>query len=165
MPERTLAIIKPDAVGHGRTGAILAQLEQTGFRVRALRMQLLTHAQAEAFYAVHRERPFYWSLVRFMTSGPCIPLVLERDEAVGALRRVIGATDPAEAEPGTVRALHAESKERNAIHASDSVENAAREVTFFFPEAEFAMWEAQGADDVTEPAGGPLHARSASPAA
>jgi nucleoside-diphosphate kinase len=92
--------------------------------------------QAGAFYAVHRGRPFYASLCAFMTSGPCIPLVLERDDAVPALRQVIGATDPAEAAPGTVRRLYAENKERNAIHASDSEENAAREIGFFFPEAE-----------------------------
>jgi nucleoside-diphosphate kinase len=129
----TLAIIKPDAVGRAMAGKILALLENRGFRVRALRMLRLTEAQAQEFYAVHRERPFYGSLVRFMTSGPAIPIVLQRDDAVSALREAIGATDPAEAEAGTVRALYAESKERNAIHASDSVENAVREIAFFFP--------------------------------
>lgn len=129
----TLAIIKPDAVGRGMAGKILALLENRGFRVRALRMVRLTEAQAREFYAVHRKRPFYDSLVRFMTSGPAMPLVLQRDDAVSALREAIGATDPAEAEAGTVRALYAESKERNAIHASDSVENAVREIAFFFP--------------------------------
>jgi nucleoside-diphosphate kinase len=98
----------------------------------ALRMLRLSTAQAGAFYAVHRERPFYASLVSFMTSGPCIPVLLERDDAVPALRETIGATDPAEAAAGTVRALFAESKERNAIHASDSDENAALEAAFFF---------------------------------
>src|SRR5688500_3447883 len=129
----TLAIIKPDAVGRAMAGKILALLENRGFRVRALRMVRLTQAQAEEFYAVHRERPFYGSLVKFMTSGPAIPIVLHRENAVAALREAIGATDPAEAAPGTVRAMYAESKERNAIHASDSVENAVREIAFFFP--------------------------------
>ena len=135
----TLTIIKPDAVGRGLAGRIIAHLEQSGFRIRAIRMLQLSGAQAGAFYAVHRERPFYASLVRFMTSGACIPILLERagDDAVGSLREVIGATDPAEAAPGTVRALYAESKERNAIHASDSDENAAREAAFFFAEAEY----------------------------
>jgi nucleoside-diphosphate kinase len=134
----TLAIIKPDAVAAGKAGKILAHLEADGFVMRAGRLVRLTRAQAEAFYAVHRERPFYGSLVRFMTSGPCLPLALERDDAVARLREVIGATDPAEAKPGTVRKLYAESKERNAIHASDSAENAAREVAFFFSEGERA---------------------------
>lgn len=134
----TLAIIKPDAVAAGKAGKILAHLEAEGFVVRAARMVKLTTAQAEAFYAVHRERPFYRSLCTFMTSGPCIPMALEKDGAVPALRDAIGATDPKEAAPGTVRALFAESKERNAIHASDSDENARREVGFFFTEAELA---------------------------
>jgi len=132
----TLAIIKPDAVAAGRAGKILAHLEEKGFRIRAIRMLSLSQAQAGEFYAVHRERPFYTSLVAFMTSGPCIPVLLERDNAVAALRETIGATDPAQAAPGTVRALYAESKERNAIHASDSDENAAREAAFFFAEAD-----------------------------
>ena len=130
---RTLAIIKPDAVASGKAGKILAHLEDAGFTVRAARMTHLNEAQAGAFYAVHRERPFYGSLVQFMTSGPIIPMVLEADNAVPKLRETIGATDPAEAAPDTVRALYAESKERNAIHASDSDENAAIEVGFFFP--------------------------------
>ena len=132
----TLAIIKPDAVQAGRAGKILAHLEEDGFAVRAARMVRLAEVEAQAFYEVHRERPFYDSLVRFMTSGPCIPLALERDDAVARLREVIGATDPADADDGTIRALFAESKERNAIHASDSPENAEREVGFFFPGAE-----------------------------
>ncbi|HKI96106.1 MAG TPA: nucleoside-diphosphate kinase [Gemmatimonadales bacterium] len=135
MPQ-TLAIIKPDAVAAGKAGKVLAHLEAAGFVVRAARMVRLSTPQAEAFYAVHRERPFFRSLVGFMTSAPCIPLVLERADAVAELRRVIGATDPAEAAEGTVRKLYAESKERNAIHASDSDENAAREIAFFFSEAE-----------------------------
>lgn len=134
--EHTLAIVKPDAVGSGRAGSILAHLEEAGFRIRALRMLRLSTAQAQEFYRVHRERPFYGSLVEFMTSGVCIPVLLEREDAVRTLRDVIGATDPAEAADGTVRALYAESKERNAIHASDSAENAAAEARFFFAEAD-----------------------------
>ena len=130
--EFTLAIIKPDAVARGLTGRILAHLEEQGFRIRGLRMLRLTEAQAREFYAVHRERPFYESLVRFMTSGPVVPVLLERENAIAKLREVIGATDPAEAAPGTVRALYADSKERNAIHASDAPETARREVAFFF---------------------------------
>ena len=133
---RTLTIIKPDAFGSGKAGLILALLESSGFRVIASRVMHLTTAQAQEFYAVHRERPFYNSLVTFMTSGKCMPMVLERADAVAELRRVIGATDPAQAEPGTVRKFYAESKERNAIHASDSDDNAARESRFFFSETE-----------------------------
>jgi nucleoside-diphosphate kinase len=134
----TLAIIKPDAVQAGNAGAVLAHLEAQGFKIRSARLVRLSQPQAEAFYAVHRERPFFRSLVTFMTSGPALALALERDNAVAHLREVIGATDPAEAKPGTVRKLYAQSKERNAIHASDSAENAAREVAFFFPESELA---------------------------
>jgi nucleoside-diphosphate kinase len=132
----TLAIIKPDAVGRSLAGKVLAHLENDDFRIRAIRLLRLSEAQAREFYAVHRERPFYDSLVRFMTSGPCIPVLLQRDDAVAQLRRVIGATDPAQADEGTIRKLYAESKERNAIHASDSDENAAREIAFFFSEAD-----------------------------
>ena len=133
---RTLTIVKPDAFGAGKAGKIIALLEERGFRIRASRVLRLTQAQAEAFYAVHRERPFFASLTKFMTSGPCMPILLDRSDAVAYLRETIGATDPAEAAPGTVRALHAESKERNAIHASDSDENAKVEVAFFFSEAD-----------------------------
>lgn len=132
----TLAIIKPDAVAAGNAGKILAHLEGAGFTVRALRMTRLSTAQAGAFYAVHEGRPFYGELVEFMTSGPCIPMILEADGAVPKLRETIGATDPAEAAEGTVRKLFAESKGRNAIHASDSDENAAIETAFFFSTAE-----------------------------
>jgi nucleoside-diphosphate kinase len=138
---RTLAIIKPDALTAGKTGKILAHLEDAGFTIRATRMVKLSKAEAEAFYAVHRERPFFRSLVGFMTSGPSIPMVLERKDAVAHLRNVIGATDPAEAADGTIRKLYAESKERNAIHASDSEENAAREIAFFFAESDLVrLW-------------------------
>ena len=137
----TLGIIKPDAIAGGKTGAILAHLQQAGFVPRAVRLVRLTRAEAGAFYAVHRGRPFYPDLVEFMTSGPCMPVALERENAVAQLRTVIGATDPAEAAPGTIRKLFAESKGKNAIHASDSPENAEREVAFFFPEAELArLW-------------------------
>jgi nucleoside-diphosphate kinase len=132
----TLTIVKPDAFGSNKAGKIIAHLEAQGFRVRAARVLRLTKAQAEEFYGVHRERPFFGSLVSFMTSGPCMPLVLEKADAVAALRKAIGATDPKEAEQGTVRQLFAESKERNAIHASDSDENAERESRFFFAESE-----------------------------
>ena len=132
--ERTLAIIKPDAVGKNLIGKIIAHLEAAGFVVRRMRMTRLTEAEARRFYEVHAERPFYGSLVRFMTSDSCVPMVLERTSAVSALRETIGATDPAKAAEDTIRRLYAESVERNAIHASDSVENAAREVEFFFPE-------------------------------
>jgi len=128
----TLAIIKPDAVARSKAGKILAHLEQEGFILREARLTHLSEEQARAFYEVHKDRPFYEALVAFMTSAPCMPMALERDDAVAYLREVIGATDPAEAAEGTVRNLHAESKERNAIHASDSDENASREVAFFF---------------------------------
>lgn len=128
----TLAIIKPDAVGAGKAGKILAHLEGTGFTVQALRLATLNSAQAKAFYAIHEGRPFYDELVDFMTSGPVIPMVLEADNAVERLREAIGMTDPAEAAEGTVRKLYAESKGRNAIHASDSDKNAAAEIGFFF---------------------------------
>ena len=129
---RTLAIIKPDAVGSGKAGKVLAHLESAGFGVRSLKLVTLSRAQAGAFYAVHEGRPFYEELVEFMTSGPVIPIVLEADDAVAKLRETIGATDPAEAAEGTVRKLFAESKGRNTIHASDSDENAATEIAFFF---------------------------------
>jgi nucleoside-diphosphate kinase len=132
----TLTIIKPDAFNSGKAGKIVAHLEQQGFRVRAARVLQLTDAEAKEFYAVHKERPFYGPLVSFMTSGPSMPMVLEKQGAVTALRTAIGATDPKEAAEGTVRKLYAESKERNAIHASDSDENAAREARFFFSEIE-----------------------------
>ena len=133
---RTLAIIKPDAFARGNAGNIIAHLEQQGFKIKAARVLRLSQAQAEAFYEVHRERPFYKALTAFMTSGACMPLVLQAENAVPTLREAIGATDPKEAKDGTVRKLYAESKERNAIHASDSDENAAREIRFFFSDSE-----------------------------
>jgi nucleoside-diphosphate kinase len=137
----TLGIVKPDAVGRGKTGEIITHLQRAGFLVRAARLVRLTRPEAAAFYEVHRGRPFYNDLVEFMTSGPCLPMALEREDAVNHMRTVIGATDPAEAAPGTIRKLFAESKGKNAIHASDSEENAAREVAFFFTEGELAqLW-------------------------
>jgi nucleoside-diphosphate kinase len=132
----TLTIIKPDAFSSGKAGKIIAHLEAAGFKVRAARVLHMTEKEAGAFYEVHRERPFYKSLVTFMTSGPCMPMVLQKANAVAELRTAIGATDPAEAAAGTVRKLFAESKERNAIHASDSDDNAFREAHFFFSETE-----------------------------
>lgn len=132
MSTLTLAIIKPDAVAARHAGKIIAHLESEGFQIREAQMVRLTKERAESFYEVHRERPFYASLVSFMTSGPALAMALERADAVTHLRKVIGATDPAQAEPGTIRKLYAQSKEKNAIHASDSPENAAREVAFFF---------------------------------
>ncbi|HKV74799.1 MAG TPA: nucleoside-diphosphate kinase [Gemmatimonadales bacterium] len=141
MAELTLGIVKPDAVAGGKAGLIVAHLQQAGFTLRAARLVRLSHAEASAFYAVHKGRPFYDELVKFMTSGPCLPMALERNDAVAFMRTTIGATDPAEAAPGTIRKLYAESKGRNAIHASDSVENGRREVAFFFTEAELAgLW-------------------------
>jgi nucleoside-diphosphate kinase len=132
----TLAIIKPDAFGAGKAGKVIAHLEAQGFKILASRVMHMSQDEAGEFYAVHEERPFYGSLVSFMTSGACMPMVLEKADAVAALRIAIGATDPAQAEAGTVRKLFAESKERNAIHASDSDENATREARFFFAETE-----------------------------
>ena len=129
---RTLAIIKPDAVAAGNAGKIIAHLEGAGFRIVAMKMVHLSREQAGGFYAVHRERPFYGELVEFMTSGPAIPIALEGDDAVAKYRETIGATDPAEAAEGTIRRLYAESKGRNAVHGSDSDENAATEIRFFF---------------------------------
>jgi nucleoside-diphosphate kinase len=136
MTQRTLAICKPDSVSAGRAGAILARLEQEGFRLRGVKRLRLAPEQAREFYAVHRERPFFEGLVTFMTEGPVIVAALERDDAVAHLRKTMGATDSRRAEPGTIRNLHGTDIERNAIHGSDSAENAAREVAFFFSEAE-----------------------------
>ncbi|HTY43031.1 MAG TPA: nucleoside-diphosphate kinase [Thermoanaerobaculia bacterium] len=134
--ERTLTIFKPDSVAAGKAGAILAHLEKEGFRVVGLRRTRLAPEQARAFYAVHRERPFFQGLVAFMTEGPVVVAALERADAVAHLRKTMGATDSKKAEPGTVRQLYGTDIERNAIHGSDSAENAAREIGFFFSEAE-----------------------------
>jgi nucleoside-diphosphate kinase len=140
MPGRlTFAMIKPDAVASGNAGNILAHLERGGFAVRAMRLVQMSRGEAEAFYAVHRGRPFFEELVAFMSSGPAVAMALEADNAVAAWRTAIGATDPAEAAPGTIRKEFAESKGRNAVHGSDSDQNALREVAFFFPERELAV--------------------------
>lgn len=135
----TFAMIKPDAVQAGNTGNILAAVEAAGFSIRAIRQVQLGRAEAEAFYEVHRGRPFYDELVGFMSSAPAVALALEADDAVTAWRTVIGATDPAEAAEGTIRKRFAESKGKNAVHGSDSDENALREIAFFFPERELAL--------------------------
>jgi nucleoside-diphosphate kinase len=130
--DRTLAIIKPDAVAAGNAGRILAIIEENGFRVLAMRSLRLRREQAEAFYAIHREKPFFGNLVSFMTEGPVMVLALEADNAVAKWREVMGATNPANAAEGTIRKRFAASIERNAVHGSDSLENAAIEVAFFF---------------------------------
>ncbi len=135
---RTLTIIKPDAVEAGKVGEILAAIEADGFRVKALRMTRLTRREAEGFYAVHAERPFFDSLIRFISSGPSVLAVLEREDAVSRLRQLMGTTDPGEAEPGTIRARFATNIERNAIHGSDSPVSAAVEIAYFFPAIAFA---------------------------
>ena len=136
MSQTTLAILKPDTVAAGNAGKVLAHLEQQGFTIRALRVLHLTEAQAQAFYEVHKERPFFGSLVSFMTEGPVIPMALERENAVAYLREVMGATDVAKAADGTIRKLFGTSIERNAIHGSDSPENAALELGFFWSTTE-----------------------------
>ena len=130
--QRTLAMIKPDAVERGDAGKILAHYETEGFKVLACKKTTLSRAEAEAFYAVHRERPFFGSLVEFMTSGPIYAVALERDDAITHLRTVMGATNPAEAAEGTIRALYAENIERNSVHGSDAPETAAEELAFHF---------------------------------
>lgn len=130
--ERTLAIIKPDGVENGYAGKILDEILGAGFTLLGIRQVWLTKAEAEAFYAVHRGRSFFDGLIRFMTSGPCIPMALEKENAVLDYRALIGATDPGQAAEGTVRRKYAENKERNAVHGSDSVENGLKEIGFFF---------------------------------
>lgn len=132
--ERTLAILKPDCVRKNLIGEVISRIQKAGFRVCALKMVQLTRREAEIFYAVHRERPFFGELVQFMTSGPCVPIALEKDDGVSAFRALIGATDPAEAEAGTIRAEFADSRGENIVHGSDSVENGRVEVAYFFPE-------------------------------
>ena len=136
MSQRTLTILKPDSVKAGRAGSILGHLEREGFRLLGGKKVHLSAPQARAFYEVHRERPFYGALVSFMTEGPVWVVALERDDAVAHLRKVMGATDSKKAEAGTIRNLYGTDIERNAIHGSDSPENAAREIAFFFAESE-----------------------------
>jgi nucleoside-diphosphate kinase len=132
----TFSIVKPDAVRTGKTGPILAMINEAGFEISALRMVSMTVAQARAFYEVHKERPFYPDLVEFMTSGPVVVMVLKHENAVEEFRKLIGATDPAKAEPGTIRKRFAVSVQMNAVHGSDSDENAERESSFFFAATE-----------------------------
>jgi nucleoside-diphosphate kinase len=132
MAERTLAIIKPDAVARGVAGKIMARIEAEGFTIRAMRRVALSKKDAEGFYAVHRERPFFSSLTAFMSSGPAVVLVLEAPDAIKKWRTLMGATDPAKADPGTLRKEFAESIERNATHGSDAPETAAYEIGYFF---------------------------------
>lgn len=141
MIERTLCIIKPDAVGKSVSGNILAMIQNAGFKVLGMKMMRLTPAQAGSFYEIHKERPFYKDLVNYMTSGPIVPVALEKENAVEDYRKLIGATNPENADPGTVRKLYGESIERNAVHGSDSAENGIIEVAFFFPKAEISANE------------------------
>jgi nucleoside-diphosphate kinase len=136
VTERTFSIIKPDAVQAGNAGAILSRLEKAGFRIVALRLRSLSRAEAEGFYHVHAARPFFPSLCAFMSSGPCITMVLEREGAIAGLREIMGATDPAKAAAGTLRKDFAASIERNTIHGSDAPETAAFETSYFFPGVE-----------------------------
>lgn len=136
MSNRTFTIIKPDSVRKGNFGKIISRLESEGFRVLGVKKIALSQSQAQAFYAVHKERPFYGSLVEYMTSGPVYVAALEKDNAVASLRQVMGATDPAKADPNTIRKEFGESIEQNAIHGSDSDENAKIEIGFFFAESE-----------------------------
>ena len=132
MIEQTLAIIKPDAVSRGLIGKVLARIEEQGFRVRALRMVQLSKQTAQAFYQVHAERPFYESLTTYMSSGPVVPMLLERENGIQGLRDLMGATNPQQAAPGTIRRDYGESIERNAIHGSDAAATASVEIAFFF---------------------------------
>lgn len=136
MTERTFGIIKPDAVASGYSGAILAEIEKAGFKIVGLKKTRLSKAQAEAFYSVHRERPFFGGLVEFMTEGPVIVMALERDGAIAAWRELMGATNPEKAADGTIRKQFASNIERNAVHGSDAQETAAVEIPFFFTGSE-----------------------------
>ena len=136
MNNRTLAIIKPDAVNDNHVGEIIAMINKAGFKIKALKMMKLSVDAAKAFYEIHKEKPFYGELVEYMTSGPCVPIALEKENAVEDYRKLIGATNPANAAEGTVRKLYARSVQFNAVHGSDSDENAAREIAFFFSSKE-----------------------------
>jgi len=136
LVQRTLAILKPDCVENNLIGKVLDKIVTAGFKVVGIKMISMDAKTAGEFYAVHKERPFYKDLVTFMSSGRCIPVVLEKENAIEDFRKLIGATDPAEADEGTVRKLYAESKQNNVVHGSDSPENANTEIHFFFSEAE-----------------------------
>jgi nucleoside-diphosphate kinase len=135
--QRTFSIIKPDAVQNGLAGKVLSSLEEAGFKIAGLRLVHLSQQEAETFYGVHKERPFFSGLVKFMTSGPVVVMALDREDAVTKLREVMGATNPANAAEGTIRKLYAESIERNCIHGSDAPETAAQELAFFFRGTDF----------------------------
>src|SRR5262244_2166441 len=134
--QKTFTILKPDTVSAGKAGAVLSEIEKAGFRIRAMKMLQLTEAQAQGFYYVHKDRPFFSSLVKFMTEGPIVAMVLESDNAIDKLRKVMGATDPAKADPGTIRKQFGSNIERNAIHGSDGPETAAFEISYFFNQLE-----------------------------
>lgn len=136
MVERTLAILKPDCVRKNITGEVIARIEKAGFKVLAMKKTRLTKETAGGFYAVHKGKPFYDGLVEFMCSGPCVPIALEKENAVADFRTLIGATDPANAAPGTIRKLYADNKGENIVHGSDSVENGLIEIGYFFPNSE-----------------------------
>jgi len=134
--ERTLTILKPDCVRKNLTGAVIAQIQEAGFKVKAMKMTRLTKDTAGGFYAVHKERPFFGELVEFMSSGPCVPMILEKENAISDFRELIGATNPADAAEGTIRAQFADSVGENIVHGSDSVENGKIEAAYFFAESE-----------------------------
>ena len=136
--QRTLAILKPDCVRKNLIGKVIKRLEAEGFKIVAMKLVKLNSKTAGEFYAVHKQRPFFQDLVAFMTSGPCVPMVLEKENAIEDYRKVIGATDPAEAEEGTVRKMYADSKEQNIVHGSDAAETAAFEIGYFFSVKELA---------------------------
>jgi len=136
LVERTLAILKPDCIKKNVAGQVIARIEKAGFRILGLKMVRLTKETAGGFYAVHRERPFFADLVNFMSSGKCVPIALEKENAIADFRKLIGATDPKDAEPGTIRREFASSKGENIVHGSDSPENGRNEIAFFFSEKE-----------------------------
>ncbi len=140
--ERTLAILKPDCVRKDLIGTVIKHIQEGGFRIVSLKMVRLSKQGAEGFYEVHRGRPFFEDLTNFMSSGPCVPIVLEKDNAIEDFRKLIGATDPAEADEGTVRKLYADNKGENIVHGSDSVENGKIEISYFFPENELVQMHA-----------------------
>ncbi len=139
MSNKTLAIIKPDAVAKNVAGEIIATIQKTGFKILAFKLTKITDSIAKEFYAIHKERPFFNDLIRYMTSGPIVPIALEKENAVEEFRKLIGATDPLKAEAGTIRADYGTNIEANAIHGSDSDENAKREISFFFSESEIVL--------------------------
>jgi nucleoside-diphosphate kinase len=136
LNDKTLAIIKPDVVKDNKVGEIIAMITQAGFKIKAMKMVRLTKTSAEGFYEIHRERSFFGELIEYMTSGPCVPIALEKENAVEDYRKLIGATDPAKAAEGTVRKLYARNIQFNAVHGSDSNENAEKEIAHFFSRKE-----------------------------